>query len=76
MSKNKTGKDYHPRTYKDKHGISYSKLSDLPLKYRKPFKTFLTGQTCPLVEELENPYDAYYPWDFENFKANGKLFFD
>lgn len=59
---------------------TWPRIRDLPKAEQEAFKQFLVGQTCPIIESLpinaENQ-DAYYPWDYENFKRKPvNRFFD
>lgn len=53
----------------------WPRIKDLPQEEQAKFREFLVGQTCPLIEELPlgaEQQDAYYPWDYENFKRKQK----
>lgn len=56
----------------------WPRIRELPDAEREPFSKFLTGQTLPLMEGVPmSEQDAYYPWDYENWKRNPKnRFFD
>ena len=56
-------------------GIFLVRISEVPLEIREKLKVFLRGQTMPVVEG-EDPQDWTYLHDFENFMADGKLFWD
>lgn len=47
----------------------FPRIRDLPENERKPFNDFLRGQTRPWIDgEDENNQDAYYPWDYKEWK--------
>jgi hypothetical protein len=54
----------------------WPRIRDLPEPERNPFTKWLEGQTMPWIEgePVENQ-DAFYPWDYERWKA-GKPIID
>jgi hypothetical protein len=44
------------------HGMSLVKISDAP-----GFLSWLSGQTCPMVEDDPNPFDWAYADDFDRY---------
>lgn len=47
----------------------WPRIRNLPEAERQPFIEFLVGQTVPWIEgEPMEDQDAYYPWDYDNFK--------
>lgn len=76
----------HDRPFTTQHYLAdmtqppqnWPRIKDLPEKERKPFSTFLYGQTRPLIDGVPmEEQDAYYSWDYENFKRKPEnRFFD
>jgi len=57
-----------PPTVKEKQP-AFPRIRNLPKVERAPFKKWLTGQTCPWLEGVpDSEQDAYYPWDFFEWK--------
>ncbi len=58
----------------------WPRIRDLPEVERQPFLDFLVGQTIPTIIEEGVPagtQDAYYPWDYDNWKRKpNQRFFD
>ena len=53
----------------------WPRIRDLPEEEREPFRQFLVGQTCPSIDDPIQ--DAYYPWDYDNWKRPPRYrFFD
>lgn len=61
-----------------KHPELWPRIRDLPEAEQAPFREFLCGQTCPLLDNVSmKEQDAYYPWDYENWKRKPQnRFFD
>lgn len=57
---------------------TWPRIRELPEAEQAPFREFLNGQTCPWIDgETQAEQDAYYPWDYNNWKRNPKnRFFD
>lgn len=49
-----------------RENVPYIRISDLPTEEQERFKTWLRGQTCPLIEGEERG-DTAWPWDYERF---------
>lgn len=60
--------------YLAEHQVTHwHRIKDLPSQEQVPFRKWLSGQTCPLIEGL--PYDqqdAYYQWDYDRWKEHLK----
>lgn len=48
---------------------NWPRIKDLPKEEQEPFKKWLRGQTCPLIEGVSiNKQDGYYQSDYERWK--------
>lgn len=45
--------------------LSYVRISEIPEGERAAFDRWMSGQTCPLIEEAP---DAVYEWDYRKWK--------
>ena len=56
----------------------WPRIRDLPEQEQVPFSAFLAGQTRPWLDGITvEQQDAYYTWDYENWKREPKArFFD
>jgi hypothetical protein len=58
------------------NGILLIRIKDLDEKMQSKLIKFMRGQTMTTIEGSEDPYGFIFLHDFENFLADGKLFFD
>lgn len=51
----------------------WPRIKNLPKNEQKPFRKWLSGQTCPLIDGLAyEEQDAFYPWDYDQWKRHLK----
>ena len=56
----------------DEEKEKWPRIRDLPKAEQRPFEEWLVGQTRPLMEDVPpgwDEQDAYYPWDYDHWKA-------
>jgi hypothetical protein len=52
----------------------WPRIRNLPEAERVPFNKWLIGQTVPMIEGAPmEDQDAYYPWDYQNWKRGGPI---
>jgi hypothetical protein len=66
--KTKTKRNLNEGDILDWHGMQVVRISAVP-----GFAKWLYGQTIPLVEEEENPYDWAYMWDYDRFISDRSI---
>lgn len=47
--------------------ITYVRFQDMPDFVRPHFQKFMAHQTCPIIEEEDNPCGCAYSWDWQSF---------
>jgi hypothetical protein len=62
------------RLSSEKPITAYPRIRDLPVSEREPFAAWLIGQTVPMITDSpDSEQDAYYPWDYDNWKRKGPI---
>jgi hypothetical protein len=54
------------------HQITHwPRIRELPKDEQKPFRQWLSGQTCPLMSGVPHEeQDAFYPWDYDRWRRH------
>lgn len=57
----------------DTQFVRWPRIRELAEEEQVAFRTWLTGQTCPLLTGLAfEEQDGYYPWDYDRWKSHLK----
>lgn len=66
-----------PKRYRSDHGFYYIHIDEIPEEVKEKFCKWISGQTCPIVDDTDRSAAYYEDWlRFQRVITGGKVLWD